>query len=481
LQTRLLLALLLVPLLPASASANEPWTLDEALLPERVSLRITHRARYESLDDPFRAGQTEDAEGLMLRTLVHGQLRLFDEIRVGAELIDARAYYTDATPLDTTIVDSVELLRAYLDLTLPGVLGGSLHAQAGRLTLDVGSRRFVARNRFRNTINAFTGIDLDWTGSGPREGRELRAFWTLPVQRLPSDADALGRNAIEFDAESLDVQLWGLFGATDLPDLGRLELFVFGLHERDGPDRPTRNRQLYTPGFRWWLAAEPGQLDVTFESALQFGHARASASATEDLDVFGYFVHAELGYTFDALCRPRVAIQYDLASGDDDPDDEDYGRFDTLYGARRFDFGPTGIYGPFARANLHTPGVRVQVQPHPTLTSFAAVRGFWLASARDAWTTAGIQDPSGSPGPTSARRSRSAAAGRSCPATRRSRPAMPTSSRAGSSSRRRCRTDTTTRTTPTRRSPSRSDARAQRRVTSSRSPTRRVPARPTVM
>ena len=60
---------------------------------------------------------------------------------------------------------------------------------------------------------------------------------------------------------------------------------------------------------------------------------------------------------------PRLIFQYDYASGDDDPNDADNNRFDTLYGARRFDFGPTGIYGPFARANLSTPGMRIKLKP----------------------------------------------------------------------------------------------------------------------
>ncbi len=73
-------------------------------------------------------------------------------------------------------------------------------------------------------------------------------------------------------------------------------------------------------------------------------------------------------------------------------------RFDTLFGARRFDFGPTSIYGPFARANLNTPGVRVQVKPTPKLSAFASFRAFWLASDSDVWAGGANRDPDGDSG-----------------------------------------------------------------------------------
>lgn len=384
--------------IPQSAAAWERWSLDDALLPDRLSFTVNHRTRYEFLDDRFVAGRPGDGGALVLRTLVHGRFRLFDGVTVGAEFQDSRAELTGDTPLSTSIVNAVELLRAYLAVEVPETLGGTVSGQAGRITMDVGSRRFVARNRFRNTLNAFTGIDLGWKGDDELAGRELRIFWTLPVQRLPSDADDLRRNAIEFDDESLDTQFWGVFGAADLPGSGRAELFFFGLNERDDPDQSTKRRRIYTPGFRWLQASERGRFDYQFESAVQFGKSRASKTATRDLDHFAHFHHVEFGYSFDAPCAPRWALQYDYASGDDDPDDGKNGRFDTLYGARRFDFGPTGIYGPFARANLHSPGVRLQMEPVPSVTSFVAFRTYWLASDRDAWTTSGVRDPTGNSG-----------------------------------------------------------------------------------
>ncbi len=391
------LMVLVFLLASSSVWAEEPgwqtWRIDDAL-PDRVSLSIQHRVRYEALDEEFRNGTRGDREILVLRTLVHGRVELFDGLWLGAEMQDARAEVNGDTPLSTSIVNAVELLRGYLELNRDGVFGGSLSAQAGRITMDLGSRRFVARNRYRNTINGFTGIDVKWRSEA---GTEVRGFWTLPVRRQPSLLSQLRDNEIRDDEEDFDLQFWGLYASSDVPILGRGEVFLLGLHEEDEPSRRTRKRALYTPGFRFYRLPSAGEVDYTLETAFQIGRSRASISGAR-LDHFAHFHHLEVGYTFDGPWSPRLVAQYDFASGDKDPSDGDNNQFDTLFGARRFDFGPTGIYGPFARSNLSTPGFRVQVRPARTVTAFVALRYFWLAERSDAWTTSGVVDPRGKSG-----------------------------------------------------------------------------------
>ncbi len=380
-----------------AAAKPETWRLDSALgIPDRLSLRFEHRLRYERLGSPFRPlpGDTDDV--LVLRTLVHARLEIVDALTVGAELQDSRALGGEQQGfINTTVVNAVELLRAYAELGLDELAGGRLEARMGRITMDVGSRRLVARNRYRNTINGFTGIDAQWKSD---DGHALRAFWTLPVQRLPTAPADLRANRIELDREGVEVQFWGLVGAMRLPGAMRGQLHFFGLHEDDSALRATRNRQLYTAGIWLQRDPEPGRLDFEIESALQFGESRLLAPSLEDLDHLAHFQHLEAGYTFDAPWRPRLAVEYDYASGDQNPNDGRNERFDTLFGARRFDYGPTGIYGPFARSNLNTPGLRLAARPLPWLRGFIGYRAFWLASARDTWVTTGLRDPTGASG-----------------------------------------------------------------------------------
>ena len=147
-------------------------------------------------------------------------------------------------------------------------------------------------------------------------------------------------------------------------------------------------------------APAKGAWSFDVESVAQVGKTRASTDPadTTDLDHRAYLQHAEVGYTFDRSWAPTVAVLYDYASGDDRPDDDESNRFDTLFGARRFEYGPTGIYGVFARSNVQSPGYRLTAKPASGVDVMVAHRLYWLASASDAWTTSGVRDPSGEAG-----------------------------------------------------------------------------------
>jgi len=416
--------------LSENAAEAAGWrTPGRSRLPGWLRVSGSYRLRYERLTDPFRSGGPGDADVLVHRALILADLRL-DPVFVGAELQDARAFMTDAnTPLNTSMINAAELLQAYVGVRLRDVFeaGSETTLRAGRLTIDMGSRRLIARNRFRNTLNAFTGVEAWWAGSGDARAA---GFFTAPVQRRPAGS-ALLDNEAAFDEENFNVLFWGLFGAVGgLPWSSRGEVYLFGLHEQDDADLATRNRKLVTPGVRWFRPPRTGTLDFEVESVLQVGRSRSTTAATDTtyLDHLACFYHVALGYTVPAPWAPRLVVEYDLAGGDRDPTDRRNNRFDTLFGAGRFDsfsgrlprcvhrtatasldgylgacsqeghFGPTGMYGLIARSNINTPGVRVEGTPGAGVDGFLGYRAVWLAAGRDALTTRGIRDATGGSG-----------------------------------------------------------------------------------
>lgn len=381
--------------LPAAAPADEPagpWRASEALgLPEWFRIGGTFRTRYESFDEQFRAigGFIDPGEvrGFQTRTLLEMTVR--DRfLSATAELQDSRIYsgVTNA-PLNAGIVNTVEFLQAYLagEFTDAFEANDSLRVQFGRHTMDVGGRRLVARNRFRNTINAFTGLNAQWKSE---DGVEARAFFTYPVNRLPGTG---GLNAndetVRTDEERSTRRFWG--GHVKLPDVAaetNAELYLFGLDESVG-----RLRDINTLGTRWAKPRQAGEAYWELESAYQFGE-------TNGLDVNAWFAHATLGYALDDGRKSRAEILFDYVTGDNDPADDTSERFDTLFGARRFEFGPTGFFGAFARQNLISPGLRYVTKPAPRWEVMLTHRFHYLESDRDAWTTSGLQDATGAAG-----------------------------------------------------------------------------------
>jgi hypothetical protein len=216
--------------------------------------------------------------------------------------------------------------------------------------------------------------------------------------RRPDDLPSILKNQVAFDRESTDLVLWG--GAVAKPGLpGGLAvdaLFV-GLDEHDGHARPTRDRALRTADARVIRNPAVRRFDFEVEAAYQFGSVRAGTRpADPELDVSATFFHADAGYTFGSAWKPRLSVEYDRASGDDDK--ASYGRFDTLFGMRRGDFAPGGIYSAFVRTNISTPGVRLEATPSPRLDGFLGYRLLWAASATDSLASTGVRDPTGRSG-----------------------------------------------------------------------------------
>lgn len=383
----------------ACATGAAAQTASSALPPQKDGLTLSGsaRVRFEAIGGQVRPGVNAEDELVSIRTTLLAEYRS-GPVRIGAELYDSRAYGGDAgSGLTTGEVNVLEPVQVYVGADLGSFLGkGSRTSlQAGRLTLNLGSRRLVAADDYRNTTNGYTGVRADFRGA---DGTQAVLTYTVPQIRLPDDPEALLDNRQEFDRESFDLQLWG--GLVSRPRViagAMAELGYFGLAERDGPARPTRNRHLHSVSVR--LIREPiaGQADFEIEGVYQMGTIRTSlaANATE-LDVSAWFLHVDAGYSFPGPLKARLSLEYDYASGD--RAGGRYGRFDTLFGMRRADLAPSGLYNAVGRANIGTPGVRFEVTPTPRLDGFITWRAMWLAERADAFSTTGVRDASGRSG-----------------------------------------------------------------------------------
>src|SRR6187551_3353758 len=172
-------AALLAGAFPLAARADAP-TLQGAIGdPEGFKLSGSTRLRYETLDGQPRVGLRPEDEQLDLRSTLFAE---YDAgvVRVGGELYDSRAWLTKpGSAVSANEINTFELVQAYLGADFDGMFGQGSRAavQLGRFTLNLGSRRLVAADEYRNTTNGYAGLRADLK---TRSGLTATAIYVLP-------------------------------------------------------------------------------------------------------------------------------------------------------------------------------------------------------------------------------------------------------------------------------------------------------------
>jgi hypothetical protein len=146
-------------------------------------------------------------------------------------------------------------------------------------------------------------------------------------------------------------------------------------------------RDIYTIGSRFQTL--PGQLngwDANGEFAGQFGDFQYAANTPgvvngQRLNHLAYATHVEGGYTFTReKTKPRIALGFDYASGDDNPNDKDHNTFVNLYPTNHKFYGAMDL---LSWQNLIDPYLRASITPVKGLSVVCTYNAFWLATTSD--------------------------------------------------------------------------------------------------
>lgn len=136
---------------------------------------------------------------------------------------------------------------------------------------------------------------------------------------------------------------------------------------------------------------KPGSFGFEAEPARQFGRVAV-------FDHFAHMQHLQFGYVFNAPWQPSICGRYDYASGDRDPYARRNDNFDSLFGARRWEYGPTGIYQWTGRSNIDSPALYFGFKPAGNLELLPDIRRQRLAQKRAVWIGGALRDPTGAAG-----------------------------------------------------------------------------------
>ncbi|GJL59092.1 MAG: hypothetical protein NPIRA03_19490 [Nitrospirales bacterium] len=364
--------------------AEIKWTryLSAALnAPEWLDLGMTARIRREGFDYPFKTGQKGSTWQWATRSRFRASAR-WKAFRAELEFQGSTSSVDSATDVvGTSTLTAGNVQQLFVALTLLNVWQTGLRTDlhVGRINLDIGSRRLVARSRFSNTSQAFDGIHWNLANEGQWQ---FRTFFSEVVLNT-NNTDRLGMFTNSGDL------FWGLSYETHQLSWSKIHVYYFGRDEDSEGKRVPRNHSTF--GLRLYQPPRIGSIDYDGETAWQVG-------TYDGKDHFAYFQHFSLGYTFSLPWAPRILAMYDYASGTDSANGNYNQTFDNLFGARRSELTPTSLFGPFYRSNISSPGIRLILKPLPVLRLDLKFRAWYLAQSRDAWVNSGLQDPSGAAG-----------------------------------------------------------------------------------
>jgi len=150
-------------------------------------------------------------------------------------------------------------------------------------------------------------------------------------------------------------------------------------------DNNPNNIEIYTLGTR--IMGDADCLDWNLEGAYQWGTSSDTVQPflqDTQLDHEAWAVHAELGYTCKSHhLKPRYALEYNFATGDEDPYDGENNNFDQLYPTNHVPFGIMDFIG---WKNMHSLAPKLSWAHSKKLKINWEWHFFWLdEQSNDAW------------------------------------------------------------------------------------------------
>lgn len=344
---------------------------------EGIDFGLEHQTRFVIHDDDYRRDTLAEDKQFLLRSRAYVGIReILDPFRFALEFQDARQF-NSRFPETNRDVDEADFLQAFGELYISNALaiGYPLRLRAGRMSFDLLDRKLIARNRFRNTTNAFDGFRIT-AGSDESD-------WQIDF----TAAQPVDRRMTRFDRPDEERWVYALVGDwRGLADWLILEPYYVVLDE-DFKNPAAADREIHTLGVRAYGLLGDSGFDYDTNVVFQVGQAGR-------LDHCAFASFAEIGYRANLPASPRISFFIGYAGGDENPDDELSESFDRMYAAGHC----ASTSDLFQWQNIIIPKLRLELRPLESLRIEVAYGAYWLASDRDAWAVPRRRDPTGRSG-----------------------------------------------------------------------------------
>ncbi len=328
------------------------------------------RYRMERRDDfTFNDGAFEDDTLHLLRTRLHAELAVGERWRAFIQGQDAESFASSRLHRTNSFVNQLDLRQLFLEARSP-LESLPIRLTVGRQELAYGDERFVGAFGWSNVARVFDAVRLRYA---PSEATWMDA-WASQV--VPA-------NRVRPDAADHGEMFYGVYASMRPLEAHTLDLFLFIRNDRDrglASERPAIRGPMtaYTLGSRF--VGRRGPVDYGTEGAWQFG-----SRAHDALRAWAW--HGELGYTLvEVAAQPRLSVELNHGSGDDDPTDGTVENFDNLFPTNHSYYGYMDLA---SLRNMTNVRLGVDAKPHPRVKLTAAHHWFFLDSSKSAWFNAG--------------------------------------------------------------------------------------------
>lgn len=340
-----------------STPLPRPVSDASAASPDWFSVGAQYRFRFENRTGTGFREDNSDAYGLN-RVLVDVGVKPTSLLEFHFQGQDARAPGKEGA--NGAFRDPFDVRQAWVQIG--AAEKGWIRARVGRQELNYGSQRLVGPLDWLNTARQFDAVKVNM---GEKD-LNVDLFASSVVVIDPSDFNK-HRDGNNLHGAYANLNRLAGGGSLEAYALWKTTPVVVGSGGRVG------DADLLTTGFHYRRKIDGG-LDVETEWATQTG-----TFAADDISAWG--TYSILGYTPSGVAlSPRLSIEYQYGSGDDDPKDSTMGTFDQLF--------PTGhLYQGTADRigwrNVSDVRAGIQFKPHSKLTSSVDYFSFWLANRND--------------------------------------------------------------------------------------------------
>lgn len=373
-----------------SATAQIEFADGKLWVSGQERLRVEYRAENVTFNNAI----DQDTDPFLLqRARVGLGAKPVPWFRAFGEFQDAREIGSTRFPTDANAEeDAFDWRQGWLEVV--NYKEFPIGFKIGRQELSYGDERLIGAFDWNTAGRVFDAAKLRW--------QTEKAWVELFGADVVLNNVTSGRDNHLDDSTYWQDDFFGLYAQCSALSFQVTETYLL-YRDKDNATYDGPAREIWTLGARVKSTPKFAPWDYHGEIAGQWGEVDAPGAGTRrfgDNSVAPGVDHQALaaviggGFTL-ANCpaKPRLGLEYNYASGDDNPTDGENETFDNLYPTNHKFYGYMDV---FAWKNVHNPRVTLSATPHKKVVVQLDYHAFWLAESTDFWYRAN-QSPVGVP------------------------------------------------------------------------------------